>query len=147
MKQFDTIDQKRISKYITPEWSQFLNELDFKEKFKFTSYFPFYSVKQKDILVNNHSKGYLLYVVHGQAIAKNKQKSTIIEGGQLYNTEGFLLDESPQENVYCLSSEAEIILIRKSLIEQNFKPDTFKGVTKIVLADLTKKYKKDEEKK
>jgi len=36
------------------------------------NYFPFYVTKQKNLVISNTSKSYLLYVVHGQLIAKSK---------------------------------------------------------------------------
>lgn len=38
------------------------------------------------------TKGYLLYIIRGQLIAKNKQQSKAIEAGQLYQPEMFLLN-------------------------------------------------------
>lgn len=72
LTQFETIEDKKISKYLTPEWSTFLNQLDHKEKSKFTTYFPFYAVKQKDLLMTASLKPSFLYIVSGQAVARNK---------------------------------------------------------------------------
>ena len=78
--------------------------MDVKEKNKFFAYFPFYKLKQKDVVANSTSKPSLLYLVQGQLIAKVKQNSKIIESGNLYNTEGFIFNQNSGENVYCLSS-------------------------------------------
>ena len=64
----------------------------------------------------------------------------------MFNLEGFLLNQSIKENIYCLSAEANILIMEKRLLEQNFKIETFNDVMKIVLKQVEKKYKKDEEK-
>lgn len=46
--------------------------MDSKEKAKFHSYFPYYKIKQKDMVANNTSKPYLIILWDGQLIAKNK---------------------------------------------------------------------------
>ena len=131
---------------MTQDWLTFLSEMDLREKMKFTSYFPFYKIKQKELIMNSQMKPSLLYVVNGEVIAKNKMEQTIIKGGQMFNLEGFLLNQSIKENIYCLSSEANILIIEKRLLQQNFKIETFNDVMKIVLKQVEKKYKKDEEK-
>lgn len=88
----------------------------------------------------SNGKPHLLYVVHGQLIAKNKQESTIIKSGSLYNAEGVVMNSAGQDNVYCLSSEAYIMLIDKNILQNSFKPETFKLFLKIVLSDLDKRY-------
>jgi hypothetical protein len=52
--------------------------MDTKDKAKFLKYFPFLRVNQKDQIINNTSKPYLLYVLQGQLIAKSKPESKII---------------------------------------------------------------------
>lgn len=75
------------------EWLNFFNELDLREKMKFTSYFPFYKLKQKELIMNSYMRPSLLYVINGEVVAKNKMEKTIIKGGQMFNLEGFLLNE------------------------------------------------------
>ena len=78
--------------------------MDLTEKNKFFAYFPFYKLKQKDLVTNITSKPSLFYLVQGQLVAKVKQDSRVIESGSLYNTEGFIFNQNSGENVYCLSS-------------------------------------------
>ena len=59
--------------------------MDLREKMKFTTYFPFYKIKQKELIMNSQMKPSLLYVVNGEVIAKNKMEQTIIKGGQMFN--------------------------------------------------------------
>jgi hypothetical protein len=46
--------------------------MDAKEKLKFQNYFPYYKIKQKDIVANNTSRPYLILLLEGQLIVKNK---------------------------------------------------------------------------
>ena len=39
----------------------------------------------------------------------------------MFNMEGFILKEHVNENVYCLSSEAIVLVISKELLENNFR--------------------------
>jgi len=52
---------------------------------KFGSFFPFYAVKQKELIANSTLKPYLLYVIQGNVTAKIKQEQKIIEAGKFYN--------------------------------------------------------------
>jgi hypothetical protein len=64
---------------LSAEWASFFSgEMDAKEKAKFTSYFPFYRIKQKDLISNQSLKPAVIYLVQGQLIAKNKQEQRII---------------------------------------------------------------------
>lgn len=46
--------------------------MDAKEKVKFHNYFPYYKLKQKDLIANSTSKTYLILLWEGQLISKNK---------------------------------------------------------------------------
>ena len=58
--------------------------------------------------------------------------------------EGFVLKEQLNGNVYCLSSEAIVLVINKEIFENNFKNETFNFVINIVMKSLEKKYPKKE---
>ena len=45
------------------------------------------------MVMNGSLRASLLYVVHGQVVAKSKMEQNIIEAGKMFNTEGFLLKE------------------------------------------------------
>jgi hypothetical protein len=63
-----------------------------------------------------------MLILSGQLIAKRKQsQSEILEAGSLYNIFPFLLDTTHQENVYCLSSEAIVLIINKNVLKNTFK--------------------------
>ena len=59
--------------------------------------------------------------------------------------EGFILKEQLYGNVYCLSSEATVLVVSKEILENNFKNETFNFVNNIVIKSLEKKYPKKEE--
>ena len=63
----------------------------------------------------------------------------------MINMEGFILKEQLYGNVYCLSSEAIVLVISKEILENNFKNETFNFVINIVMKSLEKKYPKKEE--
>ena len=71
--------------------------------------------------------------MQGQAIAKTKQDQKMIESGKFYNIENFIFEQSCQENVYCLSSEAVILIIDKEILQNNFKSQTFKLLLAILI--------------
>jgi hypothetical protein len=39
----------------------------------------------------------------------------------MHNLENFIFDQTSQENVYCFSTEAVILLIDKQILKKNFK--------------------------
>lgn len=78
-EQYETVEEKKVGKFLAPEWSNFFSqEMDAKEKSKFFAYFPFYKLKQKDIVANTTSRPSLFYLVQGQLVAKVKQDSRVI---------------------------------------------------------------------
>ena len=96
------------------------------------------------MVLSTGTKGYLLYVIRGQLIAKSKQKSKIIETGQIYQPETFLLNEQSENNVYCLSTDADILLVSRTVLQNNFKTETFKSLLKIALNSLNKMYQSED---
>jgi hypothetical protein len=107
--------------------------MDSKEKLKFFTYFPFYRIKQKDVISNRTLRPSLVYVVQGQLIAKSKEEQRIIESGCMYNIEGFIFSQSSPENVYCLSSEATVIVIDRTILENSFNYETYRALMKILM--------------
>ena len=63
----------------------------------------------------------------------------------MFNQEGFIFNQIPSDNVYCLSSDAIVTIVDKHVFIQSFKTQTFKAFSKIVLSQVEHKYATIEE--
>jgi hypothetical protein len=116
--------------------------MDAKEKARFITAFAFYRIKQKDVVSNQTLKPAILYVVQGQLIAKNRQEQRVIESGAIYNLEGFIFNQGSPDNIYCLSTEATVLVVDRSLLENSFKFETYRALMKVLLGHLAALHKK-----
>ena len=64
-----------------------------------------------------------MIVLRGELIIKGNEKK-FIKPGDIYNAEGFLLNYSKNENIYCLSDEAILMLIDRNFFLKKMKSQT-----------------------
>ena len=91
----EILEAKKVQRYLSKEWNSLVDGLDLRDKRLFSAYFPYYSIRQKDLIMNSTSQPCLVYVIQGQLVAKKSGSQSIIDAGAMYNQEGFLFNSTP----------------------------------------------------
>ena len=79
-------------------------------------------------------------VLKGELIVKGSEKKSL-RTGDIYNREGFLLNYTTNEKIYCLSEEATILLINRKQFLNKVKSQTFFKVSHFLLRQEINEHK------